>query len=176
MDFNSIGNGQPFYILRQSGERPTLEVGIVKAKTAPRYTNQAIAPNANFGNMQNVQQVITFTLDVNGREEVINDLPIGIEIASRGSDTYSGSREAMLQAVEAMIQNANNIISRIDFYQSAKTEGDKMREMLNPQYARENQQARVIAELQNRIAEQDKRYETILSLLQEKKSDKQKTN
>lgn len=172
MDFNSIGNGQPFYILRQIGERPTLEVGTVKAKTAPRYVNQAVS-GANFGTVPNVQQVINLTLDINGRDEVISDLPLGIEIASRGTDTYSGSKEAMLQAVEAMIQNAGNILSRTEFYRSVKTEGDKMREILNPQFARENQQARAIADLQKRLAEQDKKYDTILHLLQERKSDKQ---
>ena len=31
MDFNSLGNGNPFYILRQ-GEKPVLEVGVVKSK------------------------------------------------------------------------------------------------------------------------------------------------
>ena len=120
-----------------------------------------------------MQQVINLTLDINGRDEVITDLPLGIEIASRGTDTYSGSKEAMLQAVEAMIQNAGNILSRTEFYRSVKTEGDKMREILNPQFARENQQARAIADLQKRLAEQDKKYDTILHLLQERKSDKQ---
>jgi len=35
MDFQSLGTGNPFYVLRK-GEKPILEVGVVKSKSRPR--------------------------------------------------------------------------------------------------------------------------------------------
>ena len=44
MDFNSLGNGQPFYVLRK-GEKPILEVGSVKSKSQPRAKFNTSTPN-----------------------------------------------------------------------------------------------------------------------------------
>ena len=59
MDFNSLGNGAPFYILRQ-GEKPILEVGIVKSKSQPRAKFPTQTPNIMQGmQMQQVLQQLT---------------------------------------------------------------------------------------------------------------------
>jgi hypothetical protein len=38
------------------------------------------------------QQVIDVVVTANGKEEVFNDIPLGVEIAARGNVTFSGSR------------------------------------------------------------------------------------
>ena len=48
MDFNSLGNGNPFYVLRQ-GEKPVLEVGVVKSKSQPRAKWPTQTPNIMAG-------------------------------------------------------------------------------------------------------------------------------
>ena len=48
MDFSSLGQGSPLYILRQ-GEKPTLEVGTVKAKTQPHVKFPTQTPNLMTG-------------------------------------------------------------------------------------------------------------------------------
>ena len=163
MDFNSLGNGNPFYILRQ-GEKPTLEVGVVKSKTQPRMKFPTQTPNLMTG-MQ-TQQVIDVVATVNGKDETFNDVPLGVEIAARGNVTFSGSREAMLQAVDAMLQTSKKAIEQVPYHKSVIAESEKMLEVLNPQYAENKKQARTISDLERRQADTDKKLDTILGILQ----------
>lgn len=145
MDFNSLGNGNPFYVLRR-GEKPILEVGVVKSKTQPRAKFPTQTPNIGVG-MQ-LQQVIDLTATINGKDETFTDIPINVEIAARGNDTFSGSREAMLQAVDAMLQTSKKAIEQVPFHKGVIAESEKMLEVLNPQYADNKRQARAISELE----------------------------
>jgi hypothetical protein len=147
MDFNSIGNGNPFYVLRQ-GEKPILEVGVVKSKTQPHVKFPTQTPNIMAG--LQTQQVIDVTATINGKDETFNDIPIGVEIAQKGNVTFSGSREAMLQAVDAMLQTSKKAIDQIPYHKSVIAETEKMLEVLNPQYADNKRQARTIQSLEEK--------------------------
>ena len=163
MDFNSLGNGNPFYILRQ-GEKPILEVGTVKSKTQPHVKFPTQTPNLMAG-MQ-TQQVIDMTATVNGKDETYNDIPVGVEIAQKGNVTFSGSREAMLQAVDAMLQTSKKAIEQVPYHKSVMAEGEKMLEILNPRYAEEKRQSRTITELEKRQNATDQKLDSILAILQ----------
>lgn len=147
MDFNSLGNGNPFYVLRK-GEKPILEVGIVKSKSQPRAKFPTSTPNIGVG--MTFQQVLDVTATINGKDETFTDLPINVEIAARGNDTFSGSREAMLQAVDAMLQTSRKAIDQIPYHKGVISESEKMLEVLNPQYAENKKQARTIQSLEEK--------------------------
>ena len=163
MDFNSLGNGSPFYILRQ-GEKPILEVGVVKQKSQARAKFPTQTPNIMQG-MQ-VQQVIDVIATINGKDETFSEIPINVEIAQRGNVTFSGSREAMLQAVDAMLQTSKKALEQIPYHKSVISESEKMMETLNPQYAENKQQARTILDLQERADKQEKMLSDIYALVQ----------
>lgn len=163
MDFNSLGNGNPFYILRQ-GEKPMLEVGIVKSKSQPRAKFPTQTPNVMQG--LQMQQVIDVVATINGKDETFSDIPTNVEIAQKGTTTFSGSREAMLQAVDAMLQASKKALEQVDYHKSVISESERMIETLNPQYAENKQQARTIKDLQERADKQDKKLDDIFSLLQ----------
>ncbi len=172
MDFNSLGSGSPFYLLRK-GDKPQLFVGTVKEKSAPmpRYQAQAV-PTAFNGTA--VQQVLTLTVTVNGKDEVFTDVPFNVEIAAKGNDTFSGSREAMLSAVDAMIQSSRKSLEMVDYHKSVLEEGEKMLETLNPRYADEKRRDKSIVELERRqtateenITEVKKQNVEILNILRE---------
>ena len=129
MDFNSLTNGNPFYVLRK-GEKPTLDVGVVKSKTQPRAKFPTQTPNIMTG--VQMQQVIDVVVTINGKDENFNDIPMNVEIAARGNDTFSGSREAMLQAVDAMLQTSKKAIEQIPYHKSVIAESERMLEALNP--------------------------------------------
>ena len=152
MDFQSLGLGNPFYLLRR-GEKPTLEVGVVKSKTQPRAKFPTQTPNIMAG--VQMQQVIDIVATVNGKDETFAEIPINVEIAARGNDTFSGSREAMLQAVDAMLQTSKKAIEQIPYHKSVIAETEKMIEVLNPQYAENKQNARVIQSLQEKQQAQE---------------------
>jgi len=147
MDFQSIGVGNPFYVLRK-GEKPVLEVGVVKSKSQPRAKFPTQTPNIALGIQ--VQQVIDVTVTLNGKDETFSEVPINVEIAARGNDTFSGSREAMLQAVDSMLQTSKKAIEQVPYHKSVITESEKMLEVLNPQYADNKRQARTIQSLEEK--------------------------
>lgn len=163
MDFNSLGNGSPFYILRQ-GEKPILEVGVVKSKSQPRAKFPTQTPNLMQG-MQ-MQQVIDVVATLNGKDETFTDVPVNVEIAMKGSSTFSGSREAMLQAIDAKMQTSKKHIEMTPLHQAAIPEYEKMMETLNPQYAENKQQARTIKDLQDRADKQEKMLTDIYAMMQ----------
>jgi hypothetical protein len=152
MDFSSLGQGSPLYILRQ-GEKPTLDVGTVKAKTQPHVKFPTSTPNLMTG--LQTQQVIDITVTLNGEDETYNDIPVGVEIAAKGNVTFSGSREAMLQAVDNMLQTSKKALEQVAFHKSVIAESEKMLEVLNPQYAENKQNARVIQALKEKQATQE---------------------
>ena len=163
MDIQNLGIGSPFYVLRK-GEKPVLETGVVKTKSQPRAKFPTQTPNIMQG-MQ-MQQVIDVTATINGKDEVFSEIPINVEIAARGNDTFTGSREAMLQAVDAMLQTSKKAIEQVPYHKSVIAESEKMLEVLNPQYAENKKQARTISDLERRQADTDKKLDTILGILQ----------
>ena len=163
MDFSSLGNWNPFYVLRK-GEKPILEVGVVKSKTQPRAKWPTQNPNVMAG--LQVQQVIDVVATINGKDETFSEIPINVEIAQRGNDTFTGSREAMLQAVDSMLQTSKKAIEQIPYHKVVISETEKMLEVLNPQYAENKKQARTISDLERRQADTDKKLDTILTILQ----------
>ena len=162
MDFNSLGQGSPFYILRK-GEKPLLEVGVVKSKSQPRAQYPTQTPNVMSG--MTFQQVIDVVAVTNGKEETFAGIPVNVEIASKGTDTFTGSREAMLQAVDAMLQSSKKALEEVAYHKSVIEEGEKMLEVLNPQYAENKKQARTITDLEKRQADTEKKLDTILDIL-----------
>ena len=159
----NLGVGSPFYVLRK-GEKPVLETGVVKTKSQPRAKFPTQTPNIMQG-MQ-MQQVIDVTVTINGKDEVFSEIPINVEIAARGNDTFTGSREAMLQAVDAMLQTSKKAIEQVPYHKSVIAESEKMLEVLNPQYAENKKQARTISDLERRQAVTDEKLDSILKILQ----------
>jgi hypothetical protein len=109
--------------------------------------------------------VIDVVVAVDGKDETFHDVPLNVEIAQKGNVTFSGSREAMLQAVDGMLQSSKKAIEQVGYHNSVITESEKMMEVLNPQYAENKQQARTIKDLQERADKQDKKLDDIYSLL-----------
>lgn len=162
MDIQSLTNGSPFYVLKK-GECPKLEVGIVKSKSNPRPQYQTSTPSIMNG--MNFQQVVDLTVTINGNDRVINNIPLNVEIAAMGNETFSGSREAMLQAVDSMLQTSKKALEQIPWHKNTIVEAEKMLEVLNPRYAEEKKQAKTINDLEKRQAATDAKLDSILSIL-----------
>lgn len=161
MDFSSLAAGAPFYVLTR-GERPSLTVGVVKERTAPapKYQPQA-APGAFCGVQP--QSVVTVTATVDGRDEAFADIPVGVEIAQRGDKVFSGSREAMLQHVDGMMQASRKALDMAGYHKAVLAEGERMLEALNPRYAEEKRQARTIKALEERQVATDAKLSSLES-------------
>lgn len=157
MDFNSLGQGSPFYVLRKS-EKPILQVGTVKTKTNPQPKYQSGANAFNSA----IQQVINITATIDGKDEVFTEIPINVEVAKIGENViFSGSQSAMLAVVENLIQASKKALEQVEYHKTMIAEGDKILETLNPKYATEKQQAKTISELERKQTETDKKLDKI---------------
>jgi len=167
MDFQSLGVNAPFYILHK-GERMNLQVGTVKSKTDPKPQFPTQTPNIFAGVVQS-PSVIDVVVSVNGSEIPFNNLPFNQETAqyNNGETLVSCSRESMLQAVDGMMQTSKKALEQVDYHKMVLKEGEKMIEILNPTYAENKRNAKTIKDLQERADVQDKKLDSILSILQE---------
>lgn len=163
MDFNSLAVGSPFYILQKS-EKPTLQIGSVKTKGEPKQAYPTHTPNL----LQSPSLVLDVVINVNGSDVPFNNLPTtGESTTYNGGNTFvSCSREATLQAVDAMIQTSRKALEMVEYHRTVTEVGEQMLESLNPSYAEGKQQARTIKALQDRVTEQDRKLDDILTILQ----------
>ena len=167
MDFNSLGAGSPFYILtKREGQKPTLEVGTVKEKVVqqPQYQFQAV-PTAMNG--MGTQQMVRIVATIDGADRVIPDVPVNVEIAAKGNVTYTGSTQAMMQAVDAMMQASKAELEREGYNKMVLAEGERFMEVLNPRYAEEKQRDRTIRELVEHRKETDSKLDQIIAFMKE---------
>lgn len=166
MDFNSLGNGSPFYILtKHPGQKPTLAVGTVKEKVAlqPQYQLGSI-PSAYAG--MNQPQNIRFIVTINGSDRTVPDLPSTGEIAQKGDEIFTGSQQAIVQAIDAMMQTSQAELDRHDFNVMTIEAGKEMMGVVNPQYAAAQQQEKNIQDLQKRQDEQGKMLKDMYAMMQ----------
>lgn len=166
MDFNSCTAGQPFYCLTKDGrKKPVLEIGTIKDKTVqpPQYQLQTI-PNAMNG-MGAQQQLVRITATFNGSDRVFPDVPSNVEIAQKGDTTFTASTQAMMQAIDSMMQTSSAELGRTEYNQMVMEEGDGMIQKLNPRYAEEKQRDKAIKALEQRQDAQDKKLDRILERL-----------
>ena len=113
------------------------------------------------------QPMVRIVVTVGSSERVIPDIPGNVEIAAKGDVTYSGSTQAMMQAVDAMMQTAKAEIERENYNRMVLGEGEGMMETLNPRYAEEKKRDRTINELVQHRKETDRKLDTILEKLNE---------
>lgn len=157
MDFNTIGKGSMFYILREADDEPVLEIGTIKEKTVKPF---------QYG-MTGTQPMLDITVTIDGSDRVIPDLPANIEIAQRGKETYTGSSDGIFKAIEGMIQRSKANIDRIPYDKRVLEKGEKMKETISPDYAENKRQARTIMDLQERVDSQDKKLDQILGFMRD---------
>lgn len=170
MDFNSLGVGQPFYILQKS-DKPILQMGVIKSKSEPRSPYQSQQPNIFNGlaTMQGQNQVIDVVVSVGNSDIPFSNLPISSESTTynNGNTFVSCSREATLQAVDGMMQASKKALEQTEYHNLVLTEGEKMLERLNPRYKEEKERDRSLKSLEERQSATDKKVDTILSRLEE---------
>lgn len=168
MDFSTIGQGCPFYVLRKA-EKPVLEVGVVKEKTVPRaqYPTQNTMLNTLAAMNGGTTNVLDMVVTINGSDVPFSNLPVGSEFTTynNGETFVSCSREATLKAVDDMVQASKKALELVDYHNRVIDEGEKMVEVLNPRYKEEKERDRTIRDLQERQNAQDEKLDQILSKL-----------
>ena len=150
MDFKSLQPGQSVYIIYKN-DTPRLVVAEVVSRNEPHYNVNN--PSAAIGT--NLKQVVDIT--AKDGETVI---PLGNLAADNETATYNNgaqfigaSQEATLREVDRMIADSRQALEKVDYHQSVLAEGEKMLEVLNPQYKEAKAQKQDIAELRDKMSQ-----------------------
>lgn len=157
MDFKTLGENSPVYIIRKKPFQ--FEMGVLKSKGGMQQQNPYMP--------QNMAQTIDVTVSVGGSDEVVPGIPLNTDVVEYRNTFYSVSSEGAQRAVANLMQMAHNGLAEKDYYESVLAEGEKAMETLNPQYAEGKKQARTIKDLQDRQNAQDKKLDLILSKVEE---------
>ena len=149
MDFKSLQPGQPVYIIYKN--EPKMLVAEVVSRNEPHFNVNN--PTAAIGT--NLKQVVDITAK-NG-EEVI---PLGNLTADAETITYNtgaqfigASQEATLREVDRMMAESRAVLDKVEYHQSVLAEGEKMLEVLNPQYKEAKAQKQDIADLRGQMSQ-----------------------
>lgn len=150
MDFKSLQAGNPVYIIYRN-DKPHLVVAEVVSRNEPHYN--VANPSAAIGT--NLKQVVDIT--AKDGEQVI---PLGNLTADAETVTYNNgaqfigaSSEATLREVDRMMAESRAVLDKVDYHQSVLAEGEKMLEVLNPQYKEAKAQKQDIADLRDQMGQ-----------------------
>lgn len=172
MDFQSLRQGSAIYILHRDDKTPRLIIGTVqnKPEPKPRYMAQTpgATPSAYIGT--NMMQPVVEVVAKCGNE----DVPFSGLTPTDSSATYNNGQtfitttpDAMLPAVDAMIQESRKALERVDYHKQVLTEGEKMLETLNPRYREEKEQKQDIANLKGQMGDIVNTMGTMMTMMQE---------
>lgn len=142
MNFSEIPNGAAFYVISTNGGLNVI-VGTVKGKSAPYWPMPANGLNT---------QMVDITISVNGQDRVVPGLPVGLEVAGRDPEVYTGSREMALRIIDEKVAEADNVLKNVPYYQKVKTDGPRCKETIDPGYAQTRKQAETIENLKAELA------------------------
>ena len=170
MDFQSLRPGSALYILHRD-DQPRLYVATVqnKPEPKPRYMTQNPAPTPGAYAGTNMMQSVVEIVARCGNE----DVPFSNLTPTDSSATYNNGQtfltttpDAMLPAVDAMIQESRKALERVEFHKTVLTEGEKMLETLNPRYREEKEQKQDIANLKSQMGNIENAMGTMMNMLQ----------
>ena len=104
------------------------------------------------------------------------DVPFSNLTPTDTSATYNNGQtfitttpDAMLPAVDAMIQESRKAIERVDYHKAVLVEGEKMLETLNPRYREEKEQKQDIANLKSQMGNIENTMGAMMSMMQDLK-------
>lgn len=142
MNFSEIPNGAAFYVISTNGGL-NVAVGTVKGKSAPYWPMPANGLNT---------QMVDITINVNGQDRVVPGLPIGLEVAGREPEVYTGNRDVALRIIDEKVAEADKVLKNVPYYQKVKTDGPRCKETIDPGYAQTRRQAETIENLKAELA------------------------
>lgn len=156
MDFQSLKQGSPVYILQEGGAEPQLTIATVvnKPEPKPQYMTQTPGATPNVYAGTNLMQPVVEIVARMGNEDVpFSNLTPTASTASynNGQTTICCTTEGMLPAVDAMMQKSRKHIEENPYHEAALAKGKEFLMMLNPRYREEEEQKQDIANLKEQV-------------------------
>lgn len=145
--FSGLRTNSLFYIL-DKGENPTLRIGQVVSVSNP----QTKYPSYNNGfTPQPMETVVDVKVKIDDDEVDFKQLPANGQIANDKNLVVSESKDAMSAEVDAMLRTSKAILESVDYHEKVVKSCEGMLLQLNPQIAKEKEQAEKITKLEGKV-------------------------
>ena len=161
--FQGLRTNSLFYVL-DKGENPNLQIGQVVSVSNP----QTKYPTFNNGfTPQPMETVADVKVKLNDEEVDFKQLPANGQIANDKNLVVSDNKEAMSAEVDAMLRQSKAILESVDYHERVVKSCEVMLLQLNPQIAKEKEQAEKISKLEGKVSGMEGKLDRMMGLLEQ---------
>jgi len=147
--FSGLRQNSLFYVLDKS--KPTLRIGQVVSVSNPqqKFPSTFVPGQYNPNGMETTVDVkVKFDDD---SEMDFKQLPSNNVIANDQNMVVSENKDAMIAEVDGLLRTSRAILESIDFHKGVVESCEGMLSQLNPQIAKEKEQAEKISKLEHKV-------------------------
>lgn len=146
--FSALRPENVFYILRKS-KVPTLSIGRVVKVSNPVAKYNTAFPNP----MNNFETVVDVVVNIDGIDTEFKQLPSNKSLFDyeNGTVIVSDDKNAINAEIESLLHYSQNILDNVEYHQNVVNSCTAMIADLNPQIAKEKQQAEKINSLETKM-------------------------
>lgn len=172
MDFQSLKQGSPIYVLQEGGTEPQLTVATVMNKPEPKPMYMTQTPGATpgiYAGTNMMQPVVEIVAHIGNEDIPFSNLTPTASTATynNGQTTISCTMEGMLPAIDAMMQKARKHFEERPYNDAVMVKGKEFLMSLNPRYKEEEEQKQDIANLKGQMGDVLKTMNTMMSMMQD---------
>lgn len=161
--FQGLRTNSLFYVL-DKGENPNLQIGQVVSVSNP----QTKYPTFNNGFTPHPMETVVDVKVKLGDEEVdFKQLPANGQIANDKNLVVSDNKDAMSAEVDAMLRQSKAILDSVDYNKRVVESCEGMLQQLNPQIAKEKEQAEKINKLEGKVSGIEGKIDKMMGWLQQ---------
>ena len=161
--FQGLRTNSLFYVL-DKGENPNLRIGQVVSVSNP----QTKYPTFNNGFTPHPMETVVDVKVKLGDEEVdFKQLPANGQIANDKNLVVSDNKDAMSAEVDAMLRQSKAILESVDYNNRVVESCEGMLQQLNPQIAKEKEQAEKISKLEGKVSGMEGKLDRMMGLLEQ---------
>ena len=161
--FQGLRTNSLFYVL-DKGENPNLRIGQVVSVSNP----QTKYPTFNNGfTPQPMETVVDVKVKLGDEEVDFKQLPANGQIANDKNLVVSDNKDAMSAEVDAMLRQSKAILDSVDYNKRVVESCEGMLQQLNPQIAKEKEQAEKINKLEGKVSGIEGKIDKMMGWLQQ---------
>lgn len=149
--FSGLRQNSIIYVLEKKqgdGERLSLRIGQVLSVSNPQPKYQS---NYQLG-AQGMETTVDISVKFQDEQMEFKQLPSTAQIANCGDLVVSESHDAIDAEVQAMYRTSKEIVESEAYHRQMMEDCIKIRSILNPQIAKEREQAEKITQLESKVS------------------------
>lgn len=149
--FSGLRQNSIIYVLEKKhgdGERLSMKIGQVLSVSNPQPKYQQ---NYQLG-AQGMETTVDITVKFQDEQMEFKQLPSTAQIANCGDLVLSESHDAIDAEVQAMYRTSKEIVESEAYHRQMMEDCIKIRSILNPQIAKEREQAEKITKLESKVS------------------------